>query len=820
MFSNYFKSALNQIFTQPVLAITKIFSLMLGISCGMLVIMHVQYAQSYDKHIPNWQNIYRIVSSTTLPSGVRSESISTADPHVPFILQDYPQIEQLARMRNQRNVLFSYENESLRNDMYWVEPEIITLFSLEFIEGDSATALSNPNTVVLSESTASKYFGDIDPMGEILRFDNRAELIVTGVIRDLPVNTHLDIEIMVSKQTGEQIYGPQFMNETQWFNNTGNLAYLALSEGADVEYIKNDLLQFHQRHAPEQIRGTLEEYKATVTLQPLADIHLSPWGVRTLSGRTADILNGLMLFALVIVLTSCSNFANLSIAQIHQRAKEIGIRKTVGAMREQIISQLIIESMLLTFIALLGSLFLLELFIPVYTNLTNTAFTFASIFRYDRAIWLLMFVITTGLISGLAPAWVISRYQPTQIITEISSTSKIGRLLRTIITVFQFSIASVLLIIAVGVTSQINHLRESEPGFKRENLLVLTNLVNYRFIPANYDDTALVEELLQSPDVIAVSRSRDVPPGTGDRNPWSRPGWGTDENVLISSPIVDENFIGVYELRLIAGRDFSIDFPTDFSPTWEREDPDRIYAAVITESAANSFGFASAIEALDEIVQRGSGANYRVIGVVNDFKLAGGLESSARSVGILRASKDPLGVLSVRVDQNRTDAALAHIDAVWEKHRPNSSIDRSFLARTFDNMVFEQTSEIGAASVFSALITVFIAAMGLYSLVYYSTQLKSKEVGIRKILGASSNSLIAMLTWDFIKPILGSCLLSWPIAYLFLNWYYSSYSSQVAFGAKFYMGITSGILVLSILITLIHAYAVATSNPADKVRYE
>ena len=433
------------------------------------------------------------------------------------------------------------------------------------------------------------------------------------------------------------------------------------------------------------------------------------------------------------------------------------MRKTLGANRLQIVVQFLFESLLLTLIALLVSLPLMYLAIPVYTALTSTGFTAAMLMQSSFTLWLVLFVIVTGLISGLIPALVMSRFEPMNIIKGFSGRGRTSRLIRSGITVVQFSLATALVILAIGIAVQINHLSEMELGFNRSNLVVLDSRHNPR-APEEFNYEAMADELAQHPGVLNVARSQVPPPSTGSYNPWQRPDWADDQMVPISHYAVDENYIDTFQLKLVAGRQFSRDFGADFTPAGA-PDPEQTYCVIITEAAVENFGFDSAEQALDNIlIFRDS--RFRIVGVINDFRLSGGMEDVLRSTSILRASSAPMRSLLIRIDPTRLEETLAHIDTVWSRHRPDIPVNRSFYEQTYDQLIYEQTNGISKASLFAAIITITIAALGLYALAFYSSQRRTKEVGVRKVLGARSSSIIALLTWDFIKPVIIACLIA------------------------------------------------------------
>ncbi len=817
MYSNYFLTALRNLRKQPVFTAIKILSLTLGLVCSILVIMHVQYTYSYDKHIPNWQNIYRLVTSFTTDQRLHTGIVSEA--YIPPLVQDYQQIDLSVRIF-ESNGMFARGDEAASNSFFWVDPQIVELFSLHFVQGDPQTALADTNTVVLDQTTASKYFGDADPMGQVLRMDNQLDLRVTGVIRDMPNNTHIQLPVMIAIATGQQLLGPLFMNSTAWAGFSGTRAYVRVPDAASAAAINQDMANFVQRNVPEQQRGFVEQIDITLELEPLADIYLSPRqsSFNASGSNRVQVLTGLVIFALLILLTSCINFGNLSLSQAQQRGKEIGVRKTLGANRAQIITQFLFESVLLTLVALLVSLPLVYLAIPVYTALTATGFTAALLLQSSTLIWLVIFVLLTGLLSGLVPALTLSRFEAVLMIKGLSSKGKLSRYVRAAITVVQFSLATALVILAVGITVQINHLSDMELGFNRSNLVILDSRYNPR-TPDEFNYEALVNELRDNPAILNVARAQVPPPSTGGYNPARRPEWPVADLRPVSHYGVDEFYLDTMQFQLLAGRNFSRDFMADYIVPGQPPEEGRTYGAIITEYAVANFGFGTPEAALDQELLINN-LRMRVVGVISDFRLAGGMEDVLRSTSILRAMDGPARSILVRIDPARQSEALAHIDNVWAVHRSDVPINRTFYEQTYDQLVYDDTNGISMASLFAAIITISIAALGLYALAFYSTQRRTKEVGVRKVLGASSKSIIGLLTWDFVKPVLIACALAAVGGYLAVDYFFSQYSSRAELPLTAYLLVTLGTVLIAVLTVALQCYRTATSDPVLSLRYE
>jgi putative ABC transport system permease protein len=824
MFSSYLIIAFQSLKKQPGFSAIKILSLAIGFACSVLVIMHVQYSTSFDKHFPNWENTYRLVTSLTTDQ--RLDTVMTSDAYAPQMALDYPQIEHIAKIRPSSGLFSTNDDDgAITSTFYWAEPDIIPIFSLEFISGNAEGALSEPNVIVLSESSAEIFFPAEDALGQTMTLDDQTDLRVIGVMKDLPENTHFELEMIISVETGRQIFNENFMGGNSWVGFQGTLTYLTLADQAERVFIDADLANFVEKNLPDEQRTFAGQAELTLSLQSIADIYLSPrQGFGQASNPRAQVLTGLMVFAILILVTSCINFGNLSLAQVRQRGKEIGIRKTLGANRGQIIIQFLFESLLLTLVALAIALPLIYFALPVYTTLTSTEFTFASVMQSSQIIGVMGFVLATGLLSGLLPAFVLSRFQVSSIISNVNAGSRLNRLLRASVTVVQFSFSTALVIVTTAIVFQINYMNTMNLGFNKDELLLMDSTFS-NLTPENFNYSAMVNELEQHPGVLSVATVNAPPPSTGPLNPWSIPSFAPDEFRPVNHKLVSSNYIETMQFTFLAGRDFSEEFPADFVtqpvPGEPNPPPEEagIKSIVITRYAASNFGFDSPEAALNEIFVF-FGYQYRVIGVIENYQLLGALEDALRPTSVLRATLGPLRPLVLRLDGNQRQSALDHIDSVWSRHRPDVPINRTFYDQTYNDAVYETTNGINKAAIFASIITVLISAFGLYALAYYSTQRRTKEIGVRKVLGASSNSIVTLLSWGFLKPVLIACIISWGIAFIGITQLFQSFSSRVELSFMLYVGITLGTLAVALLTVAFQCFNSANSDPVESLRYE
>lgn len=826
MLLNYLLVALHSLRRQPVFSAVKVLSLAIGLGCSLLVLMHVRYTLSYDKHIPNHENIYRVATSITLDYRLNTEVTNDAAPHKMRI--DYPEIEHLA-MISPNSAPFTYNGVTTPQAFFFADAEFLEIFSPQFIAGDPATALNEPFTAVVDETTARKFFGDEPALGKVLTF-TQFQVGITGVIRDMPKNTHLQFPMLVSIATGRQVVGETFMNTNSWNGFGGTRTYIEVPNETVASAIAADLPAFMQRNLPEDQKGYAMRTDQQLYLEPLGDIYLSPrQGFGQSTNNRARIIAGLALFAGLILLTSCINFANLSFSQIQQRGKEIGIRKTLGAKRCDIVLQFLLEALLLTVVALCLALPLVYFAVGPYTALTGTNFTLADATNASSIGTLAAFVLAAGLLAGLFPALSLARHDPAAIIKGSAHAGAAKKLARSGVTVVQFGFSTALILLTMAITLQIRHLNTMDVGFNKDDLVLMSSGLNPQN-PDAFNFEGMLNEFRQHPAIAAVAKANVLPPSTGPVNPWRLPAWPPEQSRSVQHIIADENYLDAMQLRLLAGRWFSADFPADFFPVVVRPPgtppPDTppelppLMGVVVTRTAAMSYGLGTPEEALDKQFLH-AGGNYRVIGVVEDFRMAGGLEDPLTSIMMIRSTQSPvLGSLIIRIDPAQEAAAVAHIDAVWRKYRPDLPNNRSFFRQTFDDLVDRETRGINIAAIFASIISIVISAFGLYALAFYSTQRRTKEVGVRKVLGATSKKIVRLLTWDFLKPVLLACVLASAGGVYAVRYYFQQFSSRVDVPFVVYLSVIAGTLLVAALTVAVQCWRAANADPVKSLRYE
>lgn len=822
MLTSYFSTALRNFARQPVVSTIKILSLALGISASTLIAMHLHFVNGSNKHIEDWQDTYRLVSHLRIPETNQPYRIRvTPDAIAPNLLLNFSdQIERIARVRFSTGDFFR-DGQSLSNAYAWMEQDAMEILDLDFIRGDTDSALITPNSMIMSESAARKYFGDQSPMGQTLTMNN-VELRVTGIVRDQPESATHRIEIALSTDTGRQMLGTNFMSaDGNWMQFSGTQTFVKLAAGESPQVFNGNLADFLNRRMPDNARTLADSQGLGLSLQPVDDIYLNPLDndfAQTENSSRKMTLFGLTLFAVLILGTSCVNYMNLAISGVGRRCKEVNVRRTLGATRGDVLVQFLFESLLLTSLSILLAFSIVAEAVPVYTAMTGAAFTFSEMFTTSVTPIITMLAIAIGLMAGTLPALAHARADSVRSVQSRIATNRIRRLAKSTVTAAQFTVSTVLILLALAIFIQTRHLQEMESGFAKENLIVLDTRYSARNSEAfNYD--AMLSEMARHVGVKSVAISNFLPPESIDLSQFHLATSSPDATIGAGFIQVGVGFVETYGFELLAGRTFSEEFSTEFITLTAPPDPDRNYGIVVTDQFAERLGIQSPEQAVGEIVML-SNISFRVIGVVKQFRTVNDIGSDNRAIGIMMGTQDPLEVFHIRVDPALTGEALNHIDEVWSSHRPGVQITRNFYAQILDETIRARSESLTVVALVASGITIAIAALGLFALAYYSTTKRTKEVGIRKILGAKALAIVLLLTWDFLRPVLVSCLVAWPFAYLFIDMFYAGFSSQAIFSVANYVLVTLAMILLAILTVVIQCARVANLNPVLSLRYE
>lgn len=800
MVKNYLKIAIRSLFKNKVYAFLNIFGLTVGITCSLLIFLYVQDELTYDQNHTQSDNIYRVSCEYFLPNDGGSEKWAPISPYVAqYFVNDYPEILESVRFQRSTNVMVKKPENTERfyETVIYADSNIFNVFNYELLEGDPLSALKQPNTIVVSETVARKYFGTTQVIGKTLEFpDNNYQLQITGVLDKIPDNTHLKFDVLVSFET---LRAAGRVSPSWWSFNTHT--YLKTAPGIDPVALENKIKRISANYILNQETGS--GYRQEYFLTSLNDIHLKSNVRAELEANSREsyvyIFSSVGIFILVI---ACINFMNLATARSVNRAKEVGIRKVVGAFRKHLIAQFLSESIFIAFVALILSIGLTILVLPQLNLFTGKALVFNPIENSNLGIALIGITLFVGLVSGSYPAFVLSAFKPTQTLKGSFKTSSKGVFLRKGLVVMQFLISIALIISTLVVFNQLSYMRNLELGFEKERVV---------FIPSRFGAgteqgfKVLKDRLEQFSEVNGVSLSSRVP-GKEMGNNVVRLGW--DQNADWSDMrfiTVDYDFIDVYNLDLVAGRGFDRSYGTDLNEGF-----------ILNETGVNRLGFASAEEAIGKQLSW-SGRQGRVIGVLKDFYFMS--VQNAIEPFIMPMQQGTPGYLSVKVETKNFNSTINRIESTFKEVMPSRIFEYSFLNQDFD-IQYESEEKFSSVFTFFAVIAILIACLGLYGLAAFTAQQKVKEIGVRKVLGATEWAVVYLLSKDFVKLVFVAFILAAPSAYFLMDSWLKDFAERINIGIDTFLISALTSLIIAVLTVSYQSIKAAINNPIKALRHE
>ncbi|MFC1563332.1 ABC transporter permease [candidate division KSB1 bacterium] len=796
MFKNYLKISLRNIIRHKSYSIINISGLATGMACFMLIMLYIFDELSYDNYHVKAERIYRLVDDIYAPGRTKLEAATSSTRYAPVIMEDFPEVENAVRILPRRRMAEYNDKKIFEDNLFYADASIFNVFSFDLIIGDPEAALTEPNTVVLSESIAFKYFGDESPVDKIMKFD-RTDYRVTGIMKDMPANSHFFAEIFLSMKTLEQIPSLRRNYFENWAKHEF-YTYLLLQDGVDYREFESKLPAFIEKHAAENVRsilgGSLEAH-----LQPLKDIHLRSDRFMEI-GQNGDIAYVYIfsIIAFFILMIACINFMNLATARAANRAKEVGLRKVVGAGKKQLIRQFMGESIIFALAALTISLVLINIAMPFYNSLTGKEFGFGSLINMLMISGAIVVVFLVGLVSGSYPALFITRFQPVRVLKgDLSAGSKSSGLRKGLV-ILQFTL-SVILITGTGIVlDQVDFLKNRKLGFDKEHVVILP--IRLAAVRNNYE--SVKAELLQNPDILSATISIGFPGEivAGDAITLVRP----EGNLLttVSMFYTDHDFVETMGIEIIEGRDFSKEITTDETD-----------AFIINEAFVRNYQIENPLETRFEWHNK----NGKVIGVVRDFQYK--TLKNEISPLVIHIQPSDTRIFAVRIRPENIAKTLEFIQDKWVELNPGFPYVYSFLDETFDRMYRSETKQGQIFTYFSAL-AIFIAALGLFGLASFLIQQRTKEIGIRKSLGASVRSIIVMVSREFVGLVLIANILALPAAYFLMDRWLQSFAYRAGIDWKIFA--LSGVFaVLTAIITVsFQSVRAALTDPARTLRYE
>jgi putative ABC transport system permease protein len=801
MLKNYFKIAARNLLTNKFYSLINIAGLAIGIACFLLILLFVEDELKYDRFHTKADRIYRVVEKIDSEEGQGEESSSNPFAVGKTLAADYPHlVEASVRFFNfQLPALTLQYGEKKLNEkrLFFTDSTVFEVFDFPLAQG-SRKALSEPNSIVLTEELARKYFGSGNPMGKILKFEGILDLKVTGVLGKIPEQSHIHFDGLISFGTVNRMMGPNY--EKNWIWNPC-WTYLLLREGASAPELERQMPDFIKKYYPEFIRPQITHY-----LQPLKDIHLHSrldYEIEP-NGNAGDIyiFSAIGLFILII---ACINFMNLATARSAKRSKEVGIRKVLGAYRLQLIGQFLGESILLSFIAILLSLVFIELAMPLFNSISGKTLS-TDIFTSPHILVRLVAIgLFTGLISGTYPALFLSAFEPMKVLKGQMGSGKRSAFFRKNLVVLQFSISLVLIISTVIIYNQLKYLKSADLGFKKDQVVIFPTrppMVN------KYD--VLKEELLKNRNVTGVTCMNEVIGEKHNTHEFNYEGMQPGKWIYFPALIVDESFVETFNIKILAGRGFSKDIRTDDS-----------LGLLINEAMVKHLGWKNPQEAIGKQFHTPSGKE-KVIGVVKNFNfvsLTDPIGPFVLDLPLKRGRAFWTKYVAARISPSGMRNTIAHIEATWNKFAPAYPFEYFFLDDSLNKQYRSQDNLFRLIGYFSVL-AIFIACLGLFALASFTAEQRTKEIGIRKVLGASVASIIHLLSREFLMLILISSLIAWPLSLFLMQKWLDTFAYRINIDYSIFLFAAIGVLVIAFLTVLYQAMKAALSNPATSIKYE
>ncbi len=818
MIQNYLKTALRSIFRNKLTAFINIAGLALAMSAALMIYLFVTDELSYDRYHGKADRIYRVTRNFLNPEGASNLHLATvAPPFGPLLKNDFGEIEVMARTFQNDLVMAIEENGqrtkiATENEVFITEPDLFKIFDIPVVSGNPAVSLERPSTVMLSENAALKYFESTDIIGKHLKGGRLLDLEVTGIFKNFPPESHWHPEFMISFSTlyDSALYGRKNL-ETSWGNNAFS-TYVLLDEGSDPGKLEARFPDFLNKHYGPYAKANfgappdfIASRRTTIFLQKVTDIHLRSHldDELEVNGNMNNVYM-MSVIGLFIILIACFNFVNLSTARATKRAKEVGMRKAVGANRNQLIFQYLGESMLVAMFALVLAIGFSVMTLGWLNDFTHKSLTLNFISNWPILLGLVLFALGVGILAGAYPAFVISSFKPALVLKgQQGSVKGKGGIRRTLV-ITQFSI-SIVLIVATAITlEQLKFLNSRDLGFDKDKVVTLPFYYELR---EGYD--SFYNELVRSSSIKDVTLSSRLPTGRlldsqGEASVMKGDSL-VNSGVGMKYVAVDYEFFNTYNIGIAAGRSFSKSIPSDDS-----------LAFIINEAAVRKIGGKSNGEGIDKDFQYG-GTKGKLIGVVKDFHF----ESLHQEIipMIFFIGKGSYNNMSVKIAGDNMQTGLEHLQKIWKEFLPNRPFDYQFISDRYQKLYETEQKQGQLFTVFSAL-AIFIACLGLFGLATFNTLQRVKEIGVRKVLGASVPHILLLLSKEIIILIVMANLVAWPIAWILMGQWLKSFAYHIDMNLLVYV-VAALLAILVALVTVsTQTIKAAMTNPANTLRYE
>ena len=798
MLKNYLKVALRNLSRTKIFSLINITGLAIGMAGTLMILMYVTNELSYENFHKNRKQIYRVsVEFGEKDNTMRFAAVMPA--LAPALVEEVPEVINAVRFERDEHALLEYEERKFNEqNFFFADPSVFEIFSFSMIKGSRQTALNDPFSTVITERAAQKYFGDEEPVGKSMIYNQKYPLNITGVIKNLPANTHLKCDFLVSYSSLETLGKTP---EKPWNVFGDTYTYLLLKKGTSPSNLEQQIHNLLEKNTSESFAETIQ-----FGLMKLSDIHLKSEVIVDLAPRgNLAYVYVFSSVALLVLLIACFNFMNLSTARSLKRIKEVGMRKVLGARRSQLVKQFLGESLVITLLSVFFAFVLFEILYPRLNDfLENSLSTGQQNFQY---VFILIpaVVLVVGLLAGSYPAFYLSRYQPVQALTDRYAPLSSRSVFRKILVIAQFAMAVILIIGTTVIYKQLDFMKNSDLGFKKQNVVLVNFRPRHPQFKGKY--SVMLDQFRQYSHVLSAAGAYTIPGRFSKETKTIQRKVETGiQQFSIQAISVDFDYVDAMGMEIIQGRNFSEEILTD----GER-------GMLLNQEAVRQMNLAEPLGEKFIVPGRGGQREMTVIGVVKDFHVYT-LKKKIEPL-MLYIHPDYFYTVAVRIRPEDTQGTLAFLEKTWKDIFPDSSFHYTFLEDAYHSLYTSEEKISQLLSLFSGL-AVFVACLGLFGLASYMTEQRHKEIGIRKVLGAGVSGLVGLLSKDFTKSVLIANVFAWPVAYYAMNRWLQNYAYRINLGVWMFVG--AGLLVLAIALLTVSFQSIkaALANPVESLRYE
>jgi putative ABC transport system permease protein len=805
MVKNFFKIAFRNIFRNKVYSFINIFGLSVGIACFTLIFLFVKDEISYDRFNKNADRIFRINAHYKIGEN-RFNMANSPAPLASVLKDEYPEVRNAVRLAGTGDVYVKKgEDYILEEKFLYADSSLFDVFTIDFVRGNPKTALTQPGQAVITTETAEKYFKGKNPVGERIILSDGKEFLITGVVNPLPHNSHFEFDFAAS------LNSLSISEETNWFGSFVH-TYVLTDESVNAEQLNNKIFAVTEKHVGPIIKAAFNvTYKDflksgndfSFVFVPLKDIHLFSYSVfnelkETGSVDTVYMFSAIALFILII---ACINFINLSTAKSAKRANEIGVRKVLGSDKGQLIRQFLSESVIFCFIAVVTALMIIEIVLPYFNDLTGKDLRMDYTGNMYMIPGIILFTLLIGAAAGIYPAMLLASFKPVQVLKGKMFKGKNKNLLRKGLVVFQFATTIILFIGTYVIYNQMQYVKNKNLGYNKDQVMVIRNIENL-----GTQQFGFANSIKNYPGVINSTLSFGLPSHSLSANIFRKDDGSHEDQTLITIQ-ADYNFLSAYDIKLKEGRYFSKDLSTD------------TLSILFNEAAVKKLGYTNPVNQSISRLEEASGIRkLSIIGVVKDFHLQS-MKDEIRPAAIILLNKPEANYLSVKISAKNIQETIQQISSGWKEYGQINPLEYSFFDENFDELY---RADIQTGKVFSifSILAIVIACLGLFGLAAYTAEQRTKEIGIRKVLGSSGPQIFMLLSKEFIKWVVISNVIAWPAAYFIMNKWLDEFVYRVNIDISSFLLTGLAALIIAVLTISYQSVKAALANPVKSLKYE